>query len=545
MSSKPSSKSATGRVRVQSSDLFIGTNVHAPSFLPKPWNSDQGKAEALAGFLKTGSSALGALSVRQWEKAGLKGTKASIEGRELTPDELKSDGFMAGYQRTTTERDLIDMEMDAIAAYQTSKPEELAANMQKIWDDRYKELDPESDVEIRQFRQAKEGWEKITARIAKLEQADTIVALKADQLDDFSIIARHEYENTDQINWQALNDKMLGAGVNPQLVNDFIAATARDIGERAGDTSVIDSLPDRWNSSAPSPKNISKYQDGLRNSRRSAENQGIYDANKRDAAGDKIHDKWEDEQETTAMVNILTGKTEKNAMLDLLKLNFDPAKIRTLMRFEEAYQGSLNSGAEVNHDRVAVIQGLILNADYTKANLNADIKSTALGSGEELAANIVRISQQMRAVASGTRSSNDFTSVKTTLTAYYTADAYTERNMPEVKQYRTKVLREWLRLQSPRQEVDGPTGNMVQREGMSPEEAEAKVLELFPQKDFNSTTATTVEQTIIGYSREDSSFTADDVMAKKPPNMTNDAYLQTLLEIIKDERVIERLRGEL
>ncbi|KKK88545.1 hypothetical protein LCGC14_2742110, partial [marine sediment metagenome] len=92
------------RVRVQSSDRFFGTGVHAPSIVRAPRSSAEGMAESLQGFLKVGGYALALKG-----QADFKETAAIAQAEKITGQQRdlsnKDYGYNNAWDRLNAEDD--------------------------------------------------------------------------------------------------------------------------------------------------------------------------------------------------------------------------------------------------------------------------------------------------------------------------------------------------------------------------------------------------------------------------------------------------------
>ncbi len=86
----------TTRVAVQSSDQFVGTGVHAPSFVRTPSSSLADTAAALEGFLKVGGAARADYLSDKRKKDIAAGTLAA-EKREVDPETLRQQEHSAAW----------------------------------------------------------------------------------------------------------------------------------------------------------------------------------------------------------------------------------------------------------------------------------------------------------------------------------------------------------------------------------------------------------------------------------------------------------------
>lgn len=453
--------------------------------------SDAGRAaQSLATFAKAGLTLGGQIAADRSKKQFLAGTQAASEGRAPSPEELKKDSFLIGFERVGDQRALLDMERQAQEWYasefdkQSGTHDDLQAGLDNIYKSQFDGLDPESDVERARMEHVVDEWERINSAVRGQFDED-VLTQQAEKLQaDFFEIAGADFEDDGIIDYEALNESMMPVIGGPAS-NDLIVSIITDLAIKNGRPDILDAMPDTWANGTPSPKHINKYDDTMRNSRQAAEAQRVYLERVAETEEDDALKDIYELSERAHMESILGEQDITSQLLDDVTNNrISSEKARTLINFQRSYQDAQIAGTPMTAEswdsyadlEVKLLTGALVGQEAQDA-ITAAVDAGTLGSGKTLAQNVNSLFTQLRTVESSTRNSLEFTSALDTIQADYTIerDAF-NREIRASKQYQARVIRRYADLI---------------REGVSPTEAEQRVRNEMPPREFRDTTIDT------------------------------------------------------
>ena len=388
---RPTERRKTRRVPVQSADqrstLRPTTRITA--------ESDAGRAaRELADALGVTSKIFNSELDRRFQKAALEGTRAAIEGREPTEDELRRDSFKLGFERVRTERSLVDTRRAVEEAYagfdKTGTPEELNELIDGVFKSQYSGLDPEDDIDRQLMDGILGGLEQIRTEI-NTRHADDITQLQAEQIEgDLIVIARDDYEMDGEVDYAGLNER-LRETVGGTRGNDILVSIVTDLAITNGRPDLIEKLPATWEDGTPSPRNVKRFTDALRNARIQAENQRLHNERLADAQDVEELKARRQQAESEIMLGILSGRETTGSVAALMEQGvLLPNAARTLLNFQESFSDDLSSGT-VNDAASAELEVGLYTGDMTITDVIEAASEGRLGNGRAMRDELSRL----------------------------------------------------------------------------------------------------------------------------------------------------------
>lgn len=384
------------RARVRSSDAPITTGVFAPSVV----NARSGIGDTADAF----SRILGARTQqritegfeRRRQKAFLEGTRAAIEGRELTPEEAAEDARRLGYMRVRTERALIEDRNELVQKYlaefdkETGTPDELNAFIDEFFQERYAGLDPESDVDEILGAGLADNLEGIRRELLEDFSADLRERQQDEIEGDLYAIARDDFGADGEIDFKELHERMLPT-LGGSRANELLVSIAADVAISQGRPDIIDNLPAQWPDGTPGPKNVKRLADTVRNARISAENQRRHQERLAESQGEAELREQREAAEVNVMLGILEGREVSVQVSNLLQDGLlSPEAGRTLLKFQDAQADNFSAGT-VNDSVAADLEVKLYTGEADVTDVIEAAGEGRLGSGRAVKSELTRL----------------------------------------------------------------------------------------------------------------------------------------------------------
>lgn len=342
----------TPRVATRTSDVASGTRVHASSQVAID-ETPLRQAAALSEALGVAGKAYEQITGRRHAKAFLLGSKAALEGRELTPEERERDSILLGYESIRTEREIVELRDGATALYQNSQnkhnPAALQAELDAFYASEFGDLDPEVDLDRAKFHKVRGAWGAIVETINTQAAAEAEQVRQDNMENDLVILARDEYANTGRLDWHNMHGKIMEDGRIPgSRANEILAAMARELAETGADPELIDSIPDHWPDGTATFKTIPRFAESLGSSRRAAENQRRYNDERAEREAAIALKQTQSNNAASIVGNIIGGASQRERVQQLVRtqgLEFETSM--ALIRFEESVS-NMKGGANAS-----------------------------------------------------------------------------------------------------------------------------------------------------------------------------------------------------
>ena len=352
-------------------------------------------ARELADALGVTSKIVNSELDRRFQKSFFAGTRAALLGREPTEDELRLDSFKIGFERVRTERSLVDTRRAVEEAYANfdkvnGSPAELNEVIDRIIQQEYGGLDPEDDLERQILDWTSPSVEQIRAEI-NTRYSDDLTQVLSEQIEgDLIVIARDDFATDGEIDYAGLNER-LRQTLGGTRGNDILVNIVSDLAITNGRPDLIEKLPATWADGTPSPRNVKRFTDALRNARIQAENQRLHNERLADAQDVEELKARRQQAESEIMLDILSGRETTGSVAALMEQGvLPPNAARTLLNFQESFSDDLSSGTVNDAASVELEVGL-----YTGEMTITDVIEAAsggrLGSGRAMRDELSRL----------------------------------------------------------------------------------------------------------------------------------------------------------
>lgn len=378
----PGTQLRSRRVPVPTQDPTPQLHPVAPLLVNAPQSDSANAAHALATALQLGTTAF----KQHYHDQFLKGTQAAEQGRQLTPDEKKHDAFMAGYERLSAERGLIETRKELEAAYeknfdkQHGTPTELNQFIDKFFRQRYEGINNGSDLSKVVGPGIAKGLEQIRRELLS-KYASDVQQQTQDQIhSDLYEVAQDDYHTHGTLDLNKLHERAYQTLGGPEA-NKALLSIVGDMAVRNGNPKLLAALPEKWSDGTPGLRSVGRFRDALRNYRVQAEAAKEHHQKLADALEAKHEKELRQHNEASLMGDVLSGHDITARVAELVKSGgLEPDTARTLINFQRSNSTDLSKG----HVNDALSQKLEIGL-YTGDATVSDVVAAAdrIGTGEE------------------------------------------------------------------------------------------------------------------------------------------------------------------
>ena len=436
------------------------------------------EAAAIADAFGVGVELFGNIAEKRAEKFSLAGQKAALEGREPTDEEKRQDAFLRGYQQVLDDRDMVELEAQAVELYKTFDPasmtqEQVASKLDELFRSQYEGADLEDELTRDSMKRILPRWEQVQEKI--LAQHQTDVAESVQNEVDVAVIKSvdHELKNTGTLDLEALNEKLFKV-YGPKQANAELVSIVTAEAVKLGKPELIEQLRQKrsWKGGAAAPGGIREFDTALQNALQQARAQEQYNEARAEKEREEAQAEFEDEADQQIMLALFDGNAAAvpGMLADFIReIDYYATKARQWVNFANAYQRASVADAQPDWNAVSDLELRILNGEATLDDITAAAEANVLGSGKELADVTTRLARNLRAAQSAIRNDPKFTSRLGELKAIYSAPYEYEQTLPEIKQRRAEAIRRW--------------SDLIFDEGLDPQAALDRVQQELEPKD--------------------------------------------------------------
>jgi|GEM_PF-6495671 len=391
-------------------------------------------AQALADAFGAATQLGGQIAVERAREYSLKGQKAALEGRELTPEEQRSDSFMRGFQAVLDDRAVIDFESRAVELYESldarnTTPEQVVEKLNELFASEYQGVDMEDDLDRESMQRIMPRLEEVQEKILAQHKADVGAALQDDIDASVSVAIEHELTTTGSLDLQAWNEKFFQL-YGPKQANEELFTAVTSLAIRTGNPALIEELQatKHWESGAAAPGGMSDFNTQIQNALQQARAQERFNEQLNDKADTEADRERTDAIGASVYESVVAGRTgeAESILLEAVTSGeMDAADARTWLNWTKAQEAATVGGVSTSPELYADLSVRVATGNITVDELAEYARNKQLSADD-----LNRFTATLRTVNREMRNDPVYRSQRQLIESMYTAPREVREVLP-------------------------------------------------------------------------------------------------------------------